>query len=55
MKNPQTRNAPTYLTHIISAIGGVYYGRQIQIVGYIMQNKTLENAGAGRCYYQMKI
>ena len=25
MKNPQTTIAPTFLTHIISAIGGVTY------------------------------
>ena len=25
MKNPQTTIAPTFLTHIISAIDGVYY------------------------------
>ena len=36
------------------AVTIVDYGRQIQIVGYNMQNKTMKTSGAGRCYYQLK-
>ena len=32
MKNPQTTIAPTFLTHIISAIDGVYLDKQKNIV-----------------------
>jgi hypothetical protein len=43
MKNPQTTIAPTFLTHIISAIGGVYvdfYAKIFPILYPLLDNST---------------
>ena len=38
MKNPQTTIAPTFLTHIISAIDGVSYSKVVESTFYMHYN-----------------